>query len=311
MKKIFILLTIIMMIFGAASPSLANTNTSQPTDSLKGMQELNENQQASVAKHLQELRAELASNKKELSKEHKKLANKALKDYKKTLTYATILEGDEVVMLSTDQANVQVSITGNRIDVVERIDMETYIINGERHEFEFTVTDEDGAVVTAQPSGEIGTMADEDGAAVTAQPSDEIGTMAYDGNWYSSGYKSGPWTVEYAGRWVDINAQRNFSTYSASTLGGIIGGIIGASFVWPVTGSLALGAGVAAAYSYVAASEYPTNVGRSFVTTYRNGTYPTSDRRIRSSDHAMYYGTAKYLGEKYTYYIRCIACGVG
>lgn len=298
MKKIFILLTIIMMIFGAASPSLANTNTSQPTDSLKGMQELNENQQASVAKHLQELRAELASNKKDLSKEHKKLANKAIKDYKKTLTYATILEGDEVVMLSTDQANVQVSITGNHIDVVERIDLETYIINGERHEFEFTVTDEDGAAVTAQPLDE-------------AQPSDEIGTMAYDGNWYSSGYKSGPWTVEYAGRWVDINAQRNFSTFSASTLGGIIGGVIGASFAWPVTGSLAMGAGVAAAYSYVAASEYPTNVGRSFVTTYRNGTYPTSDRRIRSSDHAMYYGTAKYLGEKYTYYIRCIACGVG
>lgn len=189
------------MIFGMASTGFASADNSQKMNQLKGMPDLDVNQQASVARHLQGLRAELATNNKALSKEHKKLANKALTDYKKTLTFATMLNSDPIVLLSTEQPNVQVSITGNTIDVVERIDMETYIINGERHEFEFTFTNEDGSPFTSPSSG-------------------QFGTMAYDG-WYSSGYKPGPWTVESGSRWVNVNASRN---YSASTLGGIIGG---------------------------------------------------------------------------------------
>ncbi|MFD2043076.1 hypothetical protein ACFSTA_02000 [Ornithinibacillus salinisoli] len=40
-----------------------------------------------------------------------------------------------------------------------------------------------------------------------------------------------------------------------------------------------------------------------------NSKYPTSDKRVWSSDDAGYYGSNKHLGITATYYARCLGCG--
>ncbi|WP_327607410.1 hypothetical protein [Virgibacillus tibetensis] len=88
-----------------------------------------------------------------------------------------------------------------------------------------------------------------------------------------------------------------------------MGGFAAAALGLATGGTMALGIGVGMAYAYASNSAYPTNVGKSNITTWRKGSYPTSDKRVWSSDYAVHNGYERALGVTETFYTRCLACG--
>lgn len=288
MKKILSLITMMVLIFSMVSPSYANAASSSSKDQKEnpGMAHLSKSEKKEMEDHLKSFSVDKASNKNELSKEKRQVAKEALENSKGNPAYAAFVDGKKTALYNTKEKDQQVAITDGVVEVVERVDKNTFLINGEKHTFNFTVTEEKGPQAS----------------------SSDIQPLATNG-WIEVDYKSGPWEF-YSGKWVNVQAQRDFYTYTAGALGSILGSIIGGVMGWAAYGVLASGVGIGAAYNYAASSEYPTNVGKSYVSTYRNGPIPLSDKRVMSSDYAVYYGSDKHLGFSYSYYASCVGCGV-
>ncbi|MBO1001628.1 hypothetical protein [Pseudogracilibacillus auburnensis] len=224
-----------------------------------------------------------ADTSEELSKENKQIAKKSLESFEKNLIYAGINNGEKNIILGTDNEDTFVAITDEIIEVVERIGEYDFLINGEEHHIEVTISD----------------SSDDSETALTFNnetiESGEVGIMS-------------SWKLQST-KWVNVNAQRNFHTYTASALGGIIGtilgGVIGGAF-GSMVGSLAVGM----AYNYAASSQYPTNVGRSHLYMYTRGKSPLVDRKTVSYDYAVYNGKNVYLGKAERIKRGCVGCGV-
>ncbi|WP_404457672.1 hypothetical protein [Sutcliffiella horikoshii] len=283
MKKLFTLITTIMLISGVVFPAYA----SQPVDvpQQQGLSHLSKTEKQTILSHLGNINIDKARNDKELSNKNKEIINKAIANQKKYLSYADINEGNTVIILNTEESNKQVAITNDIVEVVEHVDANTFLINDEKHHFEYTFTTEGGNQALLS----------------------EVEPQSSDG-WVKVGYRSGPWTFK-GGKWVNVNAQRDFSTYSAGAFGSILSTIMAIGLGLTVGGGLAVGIGVSSAYAYVASTNYPTNVGKSYVSTFRNGTTLFADKRVWSSDYAIYNGRDIHLGITETFYYRCVGCG--
>lgn len=272
--KTIILGLVALLIFNIASP----VHAFQTENSVK-MKNLDKKEQQIIVKHLKSLKPETAKNSKELSKENQKIASESLENIESNLVYADINEGEKNIILGTADAKTFVAVTNEIIEVVEQVGEYEFLINGESHRFEVTVTDAvDLSKFEDVNSGEISTQ-------------------------------SKAW-IFIGSTWVNVNAQRNFHTYTVSALGtviaSLIGKIAGASF-WGVT-LASLGVGMA--YNYAASSEYPTNVGRSHVYRYYRGISPLRDYMTRSFDYAVYQGRDVYLGISERIKKSCVGCGV-
>lgn len=272
--KSFILGLIVMLVFNITSPAFANQAVYLPP---KPLDDLSNVEKQTITTHLEEFKLDTAKNNGDLSQANKQIAMKSLKNIDKNLIYAGITDGEKNIILGTDNKDIFVAITDEIIDVVEQVGEFEFLINGELNRFEVTISD-DSVNKQKLSDNEYNVMAD---------------------TWI---YKSS--------KTINVNAQRNFSTYAASTLGGILGTIMGTALGFGAGGVIGASIGLAAAYNYVASSDYPTNVGKSTVYTYRNGNYPTSRYKFVSYDYAIYKGTEKYLGVSTSYHNPCIGCGV-
>ena len=85
---------------------------------------------------------------------------------------------------------------------------------------------------------------------------------------------------------------------------------MGAALGYGFVGGIIASAAVAMAYYFVAASEYPTNVGKSHLYIYNRGKAPLTEQKIRSYDYAIYYGKDVFLGTSETIKKSCVGCGV-
>ncbi|WP_337020131.1 hypothetical protein [Oceanobacillus massiliensis] len=274
MKKSFLIfLGSILLVFNITPVSAF---AKQPELKLsKTMSNLSETEQQDITNHLETFELKTAKNNNELSKENKQIAKKTLENFKDNLNYADINNGEKNIILDTDNEDIFVAITDGTIEVVERVGEFDFLINGEKNHFEVTITDgPDDSALTV--NGEVGTMA--------------------------------TWKYE-SSKWVNVNAQRNFSTYTASALGGILGTIFG-GIMGGYWGSMAAGLAVGAAYNYASSSQYPTNVGRSHIFMYTKGTLPLVDRKTVSYDYAVYRGENVYLGRAEKIKRSCVGCGV-
>lgn len=238
------------------------------------MDNLSKAEEKIITNHLVAFELETADNNRELSEENKQIAEKSMENIDESLIYADIKDGEKNIILGTDSENTFVAITDDIIDVVEQIGPYDFLINGERHHFEVVISD---------------------------------GTDSNQGIPVS--LASDNWTL-ISDRWVNVNAQRNFDTYTASTLGGILGAIIGSVFGLGFAGGIAMSAGVSIAYNYAASSKYPTNVGKSRLRTYKKGRSPLTTYKMVSQDYAVYKGKNVYLGTSTTIKRSCVGCGV-
>lgn len=259
-----------MLIFNI-SPSFAFASQTDSKSS-EAMSNLSKAEQQDITNHLETLKSESADNSNELSKENKQIVAKTLEDFEGNLNYADINDGQKVAILDTDKKDTLVAVTDGIVEVVEKVSENDgeydFLINGEKHHFEFTISD---------------------------SPEDGQTSMK---NWDFQSSK-----------WVNINAERNFSTYTAGALGSILGTFLGGvlSGGWSV---LISGLAVGAAYNYVASSAYPTNVGNSHVYLYTSGPEPLVDRRAVSNDYAVYQGQNVFLGTAEEIKLGCVGCGV-
>ncbi|GIN64000.1 hypothetical protein J27TS8_39930 [Robertmurraya siralis] len=283
MKKLFTLITTIMLITGVVFPAYA----SQPVDvpQQQGLSHLSKADKQTILRHLSEINIDKARNNKDLSKKKKEIINKVIANQKKYLSYADINEGNTVIILNTEESNTQVAITNDIVEVVEQVDANTFLINDEKHHFEYSFTTEES-----------------NQAALG-----EVEIQSSDG-WIKVSSRKGPWSF-ISGKWVNVNAQRDFHTYSAGAFGSILATIMATGLGIPVAGGVALGIGVSSAYAYVASTNTPTNVGKSYVSEFRNGTTIFADKRIWSSDYVVYKAKDIHLGITETFYYRCVGCG--
>lgn len=250
------------------------------------MSNLDKKEEQIILKHLKSLKAEEAKNNKKLSKENKKIANDSLKNIEDNFLYAEIHDGVKSIILGTGDAKTFVAVTDDNIEVVQQLSEQEFLINGESHQFEITITESD-----IQPT-------DISLSELEVMNSDEVSIQ-----------NSRTWTFVGAS-WINVNAQRAFHTYTASSLGTVITSVLltfaGVVF-WKVTVA-SLGVGIA--YNYVASSEYPTNVGKSHIYRYSRGISPLRDYKTHSQDYAVYQGRNVFLGTSYTYKNSCVGCGV-
>ena len=276
------------MVFSSTAPVSA---AAQLGNALEGMMDYLDNDKIqAITKHLNEFKIEKADNNNELSKDNKKIISKTLKNFKENLLYADIKNSETIILLITEKEDTQVAITNNIVEVLERIDENIFLINGEENHFEVSVSEEI------------------DNQELTDNVLNDVTIQANDG-WIQVGSRSGPWTFE-SGKWVNVNASRDFVTYTASALASVLTGFMGIALGLSFGSTLVLGISVAAAYNYTATANYPTNVGKSYVSYYRNGPIPLSDRRVWSSDYAIHNGTDYHLGISETFYTPCVGCGV-
>src|SRR5699024_3082383 len=236
MKKSFLIfLGLILLVFNITPVSAFAEQTEHKLS--KTMSNLSKTEQQDITNHLETFELKTANNSKELSKENKQIAKKTLENFKDNLNYADINNGEKNIILDTDNEDIFVAITDGTIEVVERVGESDFLINGEKNHFEVTITDgPDDSALTV--NGEVGTMS--------------------------------TWKFQ-SSKWVNVNAQRNFDTYTASALGGILGTIFGGILGGGYWGSMAAGLAVGAAYNYIASSSYPTNVGKSHIYMYTKG----------------------------------------
>lgn len=277
-----------MLIFNITSPALANHAENGLSVT---MNNLSKTEKQIITNHLVAFEVETAESSGELSEENKQIASKSLENYEENLIYADIKDGEKNIILGTDNENTFVAITDGTIDVVERISETDFLINGERHHFEITISDgpDDNQKTFGIESND---------RTIQLSGTSITGTSTLNSTWTLSHTKS-----------VNVNAQRNFHTYTVSALGGIIGSIVGGVFGGTL-GSIVAGAGVGMAYNYIASSEYPTNVGRSNLYVYTQGRSPLTDYKTVSYDYAVYYGKNIFLGTSTTIKRSCVGCGV-
>ncbi|AXI00571.1 hypothetical protein DV702_13070 [Sporosarcina sp. PTS2304] len=272
--KTFILGLIVMLVLNITSPAFANQAAYLP---LKPLDDLSSVEKQTITTHLEEFKLDTTKNSEKLSHANKQIAMKSLKNIDKNLIYADIVNGEKNIILGTDNKDIFVAITDEIIDVVERVGEFDFLINGELNHFEVTISD------------------------------DPVGEQKLSGYEYS--VMAAPWIYK-SEKTINVNAQRNFATYTAAVLGGILGTYLGPALGFAAYGVIATSLGVGAAYTYIAASDYPTNVGQSVVKTYRDGNYPTSRYRFISRHYAVYKGARYYLDTTTTYHSPCTGCGV-
>lgn len=283
MRKLFTLITTVVLILGAVFPAYASKSVD--VSQLQSLSHLSNSEKQTIVNHLSRFDINTASNNNEISKKNKEIIFKAMAD-EKNLYYADINKENTVIILNTEHSNTQVAITDDIVEVIEQVDVNTFLINDEKHHFEVTFT----PVVSNQ--------------ALTA----DVELQSSDG-WVQVSSRQGPWTWQSAS-WVNVNAERNFHTYTAGAFGSIMGYYLAIGLVLTPGGALVAGIALSAAYAYVASTNYPTNVGKSYVSFHRNGTSSFADKRVWSSDYAIYNGKDIYLGLAETFYYRCIACYV-
>lgn len=282
--KTIILGLVALLIFNIAPP--VHADQTEIGISVK-MKNLDKKEQQSIVKHLKSLKTETARNSMELSKENKKIARESLKNIESNLVYADINEGEKNIILGTADAKTFVAVTNEIIEVVEQVGEYEFLINGESHRFEVTVTD----------------------AVDLSEPSYSLTSEFEDINSGEISIQSTGWTYR-GSSWVNINAQRDFHTYTVSALGSVIAAVLGAVAGVGFWGVTLAGLGVGMAYNFVASSQYPTNVGKAHVYRYDRGISPLRDYKTRSYDYAVYQGRNVFLGISERIKKSCVGCGV-
>lgn len=282
--KTIIFTLIALMVFNTVPPVQAN----QVEDgfSMK-MKNLDKKEQQVILKHLASMKEKNKGSIEALSQGNKKAAKESLGNLEDNLVYADINEGVKSIILGTNDAEVFIAITDDIVEVVEKVGEHEFLINDELHWIEVTVTD----VVDLNESSYSSTS--------------ELKDINLD----DVSIQSTAWILR-GSSWVNVNAQRNLDTYSASALGSVVAsvlGTIGGVAFWGVT-LASLGVGMA--YNFVASAAYPTNVGRAHVYRYYRGTSPLTDYRTKSYDYAVYKGNNVYLGISERIKKSCVGCGV-
>ncbi|MEN2465306.1 hypothetical protein [Ornithinibacillus sp. JPR2-1] len=189
------------------------------------------------------------------------------------------------MILSSDNKDTFVAITDEIVEVVKQVGENEFLINGEKHHFELTISD--------GPSSPISTSITFNDRII--QPT-EVGTMS-------------TWEY-YDTKYVNVNAKRNFDTYTYSALGGILGTLMAAALGMTIIGGIVASLGAGMAYNYAASEKYPTNVGYSEVWIYTKGIHPLWTKKAVSLDHAVYKGKNVYLGQTVRTEYSCTGCGV-
>lgn len=225
-----------MLMFNTASSAFADSQNQKGGASPGVMDNLSKTDKQIIENHFETFNVKTAVNNEELSKENEQIVKKALEKIEKNLIYAGIKDGEKSIILSSDNKDTFVAITDGIVEVVKQVGEYDFLINGEKHHFEVTISD---GPANSPISPSI-TFNDRN-----IQPS-EVGLIG----WTYHSVKS-----------VNGNAQRDFHTYTASPLGGILGSIMAVALGWTIVGGIAARLAVGMAYNYAASSNHPTNVG--------------------------------------------------
>ncbi|MYL29096.1 hypothetical protein GLW03_04630 [Halobacillus halophilus] len=294
MKKLLSVFTMFVLLLGMVSPAYADESTGVEEPQVST--QLSEDEKSIIQDELNNFDVEeYASNIDELSEKNREIANEALRnfDVDSEEIFANISkQGEMVVIVKAETENTTVSVTDDSVEVIKHVNKDDFKINGEDHHIEVTVSE-----------GEVSSK----GLKSTVSPEGGVSTQAADG-YIETDYRSGPWDFLYSD-WVNINTERNIATYSAGAIGGTIGAAIAGSASYGFLAGAGWSAGVGIAYTFAAADEYPTNVGKVYLAAYENSPYPTADRKIFTNAYAVYQGENVYLGTDNTYYARCLGCG--
>lgn len=283
--KIIVVGLIAILIFNTASPAFADNQNRKEGAFPRVLDNLSKTDKHVIEKHLKTFNVKTAVNYEELSKENEQIAREALGNIEKNLIHAGIKNGEKSIILRSDNKDTFVAITDKIVEVVKQVDEYDFLINGEKHHFEVTISD----VPVNSPISPSITFNDRN------IQSSEVSLMSW--NYHS--FKS-----------VNVNAQRNFHTYTASALGGILGTIMALALGWTIVGGIVASLAVGMAYNYAASSQYPTNVGKSNIYIYTKGKQPLWSKKVVSYDYAIYYGSPRYLGTTTRYEYSCVGCGV-
>ncbi|KAF0817640.1 MULTISPECIES: hypothetical protein [unclassified Cytobacillus] len=210
-------------------------------------------------------------NRSELSKSEAGLVNKVTKSPSTYLKDADIVKDESVLIYGTENPNVVVSNTDGYVEVIEKVDENSFTINGEVHKIQ--VTSEEDQVKNKE----------EEQNAIEAYSSS---------SWVSGGNPGGNWSVIWSG-WRNLHFENTIGTYTVGALATIIG-----LFTLPVLTSAMIGIA-----SILLGSIYTnSSAARLYQINYKHQ-YPIYKREYYQA-YAVWEGKQIYLGYKNIYYHR-------
>lgn len=262
MKISISVLLVISLVFSTFLPTLASSEESFST--MDNIQEMPKKERALLEAAIADKNY---SNLTELTTSQRKLISEITSDPNKYLSFAEVVDGHTVLIYNTDDVNVHISYTDGQIEIVERIDESTFLINGEKHVFKFEKVDE------------YKNESKEDVISPTS-------------SWVELSHRPSGTFVSHSAGWHNIHAQNAFATYTVGTLATII-----AFFVNPLVGVVV---GVA---SMLISSQYSnTSVAKAYKVSYRHQDLPNIYRMESFHAYAVWQGRDYFLGVERKYY---------
>ncbi|MCS0824683.1 hypothetical protein NX029_11940 [Cytobacillus firmus] len=210
-------------------------------------------------------------NRSELSKSETGLIIKVTKAPSTYLQDADIVEGETVLIYGTDNPNVVVSNTDGYLEVIEKLDENSFTVNGELHKIHVT-SEEDQVKKTAEEQN-----------AIEAYSSS---------SWVTGGNPGGNWSVIWSG-WRNLHFENTIGTYTVGALATIIG-----LFTFPVLTSAMIGI----ASIFLGSMYTNSSAARLYQINYKHQ-YPIYKREYYQA-YAVWEGKQTYLGYKNIYYHR-------
>lgn len=285
--KSFTFITSLILLISLVSTSYAaqvGAETNYKT--LEKMENLNNNEKKMINNHLEKLDINSAENNKELSKENLEIAENTLKNAEKHIMFADIINDEKSIILNTEKENTKVAITDDFVEVIETIDDNIFLINGEKHIFEIDLEDGFEDVLL---DGDLTTQAANDG-------------------WVETGPKPGPWTVTST-KTANIQAQQALYTYTVSALTSIVATVIASKLELSQTNTIIVALAGALAGTFIS-NQVSSPVGKATIKSAKNGEPPLSDKRVETRSYAVHNGVDTFLETDIKYFSRCIGCGV-
>ncbi|MBD1383621.1 hypothetical protein [Metabacillus arenae] len=255
------LVLVFLMIFNISMPVFAKGENSNPA--LERIKELPTNEKQLLQNAIDKPGF---TNVSELSASNRNVVNKFTKNPQLYLADAAVVNNQVVLLYNTSDLNVMIASTNGHVEVVEKKNENTFIINGKTHKIK-NIYEEEAVRASEEP--------------ITASSN----------SWVEGSNPGGTWYVSSTS-WHDLHFENTIGTYTVGALATII-----SFFVYPVAGVVI---GVA---SLLLGSAYTnTSVAKVYKTAYKHK-YPIY-KRDHFRAYAVYQGNNIFLGTENKYYHR-------
>jgi hypothetical protein len=214
------------------------------------------------------------ANSSELSTSNQKLIKKITEDPKLNLAIAEVHNNQIILIYNTSDSDVKITSTDGYVEVIERADKNTFIINGEKHHIEYKYEEDF-----------------DHNNDITDKVTDTNEVSSTSGSWMEISNPGGGWRSTSSG-WHNLHFENAIKSYSAATLAALIG-----YFVTPLAGVL-----LSAATLLISSQFSNSSTAKIYRTDYDHWDAPRAYKKSSYHCYAVWQGENKFLGIETKYF---------